>query len=163
MRTFVCTLICGALVAGCLVSRDEVARVRSPSGDADGVVVETNGGATTSFGYEVYVAPKGRSTFWGMKVASLYGAVRNQRAYGVNLRWTDPKTLAIEFLDARYARIEGTLPINVGGHSISVVLANGINDPRACPGGMLYDLQMSNLRGPDCGIKGLAHTERQKE
>ncbi len=30
--------------------RDEVARVASPSGKVDAVVVETNGGATTSFG-----------------------------------------------------------------------------------------------------------------
>ncbi|MBL8397465.1 MAG: hypothetical protein JNL84_04855 [Candidatus Accumulibacter sp.] len=34
-------------------SKDEVARVVSPSGNIDAVLFETNGGATTSFGYEV--------------------------------------------------------------------------------------------------------------
>ena len=41
-----------ALLAGCgLVSRDEVARVASPYGGVEAVLIETNGGATTSFGY----------------------------------------------------------------------------------------------------------------
>jgi hypothetical protein len=45
-----------ALLAGCsLVSRDEVARVASPDGRVEAVLIETNGGATTSFGYEVHV------------------------------------------------------------------------------------------------------------
>jgi hypothetical protein len=151
-RSLVYPLIVGALVVGCLGSRDEVSRVPAPSGDVDGVVVETNGGATTSFGYDVYVAPKGRSAFRGTKVARLYGALRNERAYGVNLRWTDAKTLTIEFLEARFVALEGRPPINVAGSSIAVVLARGINDPKACPGGMLYDLQMSKLRGPDCTL-----------
>jgi len=67
-------------------SRDQVSRVASPSGDFVATVIEINGGATTSFGCEVRIARKGFN-FEGTEVASLYGAVRNDRAYGVNLRW----------------------------------------------------------------------------
>jgi hypothetical protein len=34
---------------------DEVARATNPSGKVDAVLVERNGGATTSFGYNIYV------------------------------------------------------------------------------------------------------------
>jgi len=36
-------------------SKDEVARDTSPTGKVDALLLETNGGATTSFGYEVYI------------------------------------------------------------------------------------------------------------
>lgn len=65
-------------------SKDEVARVVSPSGKVDAVLVEINGGATTSFGYEVYVVERGAQPS-GSPTVSLYGAVRNQHAYGANL------------------------------------------------------------------------------
>lgn len=138
------------LIAGCLSSRDEVARVSSPRGDLDAVVMETNGGATTSFGYEVVVVGRGRSAFWGTTVARLYGAIRNQSAYGVNAKWRGAGLLYIEYLEARSAEVEGGALFDMGTTLVAVILAPGLNDPTACPGGMLYGLQMSNLRGPDC-------------
>jgi hypothetical protein len=152
LRSLVCALILGLFTAGCLVSRDEIARVRSPSGDVDGVAVETNGGAATSFGYEVYVVPKSRSTFWRTKVGEAVRRGQNQQAYGVNLKWRNVKTLAVEYLHAESAEMKSGATISVGGSAISVILAGGINDPRACPGGMLYDIQMSNIRGRDCAM-----------
>jgi hypothetical protein len=49
------------LTACSQVSRDEVARVAAPGGQVEAVLVETNGGATTSFGYEVHVVERGGS------------------------------------------------------------------------------------------------------
>jgi hypothetical protein len=140
-------------------SRDEVARVRSPSGDVEGVVVESNGGAITSFGYGVYVTRAGGSTFSGTQVAGLYGAIRGertlgvgQRAYGVNLRWVAPEVLQIEYLKARNVNQLARGPVEVGGRKITVTLVDGIDDPNACPGGMLYNLQMSRNQGGVCGV-----------
>ena len=55
-------VLSSVLLAGCSFtagSKDEVARSAAPSGDVDGIIVETNGGATTSFGYEVHVVERG--------------------------------------------------------------------------------------------------------
>ena len=130
-----------ALLAGCgLVSRDEVARVASPNGRVEAVLIETNGGATTSFGYEVHVVPKGRPV--SDQVAWLYGAGRNENAYGANLKWADDHELVIEYLDAREQRLERA-SVSVEGRAIKVSLRSGINDPTAPAGGMLYNLELT--------------------
>jgi len=120
-------------------SRDEVARVRSPDGVIDGVVIETNGGATTSFGYEIDLVAAGGGLPSARRVAFLHGAGRNASAYGVNLRWTRPDAIAVEYLDAKSASLEAPL-VSVGGRTVSVALAAGIEDRTAPPGGMFYNL-----------------------
>ena len=120
-------------------SSDEVARARSPGGSLEAVVIETNGGATTSFGYEIYVVPAGSAVRKGRRVASLYGAVRNQHAYGVNLRWLTPDSLNVEYLRAKSAKLEGPFPFELANQSVSVGLAEGVDDPSAPSGGMLYN------------------------
>jgi hypothetical protein len=126
---------------GCGPSTDEVARLRSPGGSLEGVVIETNGGATTSFGYEIDVVPAGGSIRQGRRVASLYGAVRNDHAYGVTLRWLAPDSLRIEYLRAKWAHLEGSFPVEIAKRAVSVELAEGLADPSAPPGGMLYNLE----------------------
>jgi hypothetical protein len=126
------------LGAGCGegVSRDEVARITSPNGKLDAVLTEINGGATTSFGYDVTVAVHGQKR--GERVANLYDATRNAQAYGVNLRWTDDHTLRVEYLEATYVR--GVInSLNVNGQHIEVELLSGIDDPNAPAGGMWYN------------------------
>jgi hypothetical protein len=121
-------------------SFDEVARVPNLSADLDAVLVETNGGATTSFGYEVFILPRAQKPKRGAALAYLYGAVRNRSAYGANLRWEAKDTLAVEYFDAQNA----TLPnerVTVNGHEISIIMKAGVNDPTAPPGGVLYNLQ----------------------
>jgi hypothetical protein len=64
------------MITACLLmgaSRDEVARASSSAGDLDAVLVETNGGATTSFGYFVYVVPHDGKPSEGTEVATLGG------------------------------------------------------------------------------------------
>ena len=118
---------------GC-VSREEVARVPSPDGRVEAVVVETNGGATTSFGYEVQVFE--RTGYRAAFVASVYGAVRNDNAFGVNLNWASNDELRIEYMEARQARLEHS-SVHLGGRDIRIVLQAGIRDPDAPAGGML--------------------------
>lgn len=130
-----------ALVGLLAPSTDVVARVVSPNGDVQAVLVETNGGATTSFGYEVSVVPSG-SNRPGPIAARLYGAVRNDHAYGVNLRWVSGSQLNVEFKQARDAKLEQPA-LTVSGRRVSVALQAGVTDPDAPPGGMLYNLQSS--------------------
>lgn len=120
-------------------SKDEVARVVSPSGNIDAVLFETNGGATTSFGYEVYVVEHGAQPS-GSSAVSLYGAVRNHRAYGANLSWPSSNSLAVEYLSAESANVN-TDTQSVGMQAIHVVLREGVTDNAALPGGMLYNLR----------------------
>jgi hypothetical protein len=104
------------------------------------VLVETNGGATTSFGYEVFVVPTQASTRLHKDVASLYGAVRSDQAYGVNLKWSDPSNLNLEYLEARDQEV--LMPtVSIAGQEIHVTLKSGVTEPKAPPGGMLYNLQ----------------------
>ena len=130
-----------SLVAACfLISEDEVARVTSPNGLVDAILTETNGGATTSFGYLIYVAPRGASRSNSSKAASLYGATRSDQAYGVNLKRRGPDELAVEYFSAKSAGVIRH-SVSVGDREIRVSLVSGVGDPAAPPGGMLYNLQ----------------------
>jgi hypothetical protein len=121
-------------------SRDEVARVVSPSGKVDAVLIETNGGATTSFGYDVFLVPSGGNNFDdGTKVAHFYSAGRNKSAYGVNLVWRG-KQLTVEYLDAKIEKLLQNTA-TVAGETVKVSLRSGVNDPNAPAGGMLYNLK----------------------
>jgi len=85
-------------------SFDEVARVSNSNATVDAVLVETNGGATTSFGYEVLILPHGQQPKRSdHAVVSLYGAGRNDHAYGANLRW-DIKRYARRGISGRATR-----------------------------------------------------------
>lgn len=120
-------------------SKDEVARVVSPDGNIDAVLFETNGGATTSFGYEVYVVAHGAQPS-GSPAVSLYGAVRNHHAYGANLRWASADSVAVEFLSAKSTKIDRQAQ-SIGTQTIRIAVREGITDNAAPPGGMLYNLR----------------------
>jgi hypothetical protein len=124
-------------MSGCS-SRDEVVRVTSPGGSVDALVFETDCGTLCSFGYEIRLAPKGGRN--GEEVAYLDGAIRNEDAWGVNLKWLDANKLSIEYLRADYSVLQKQA-VNVGGHTVIVSLHVGVNDPRAPGGGMRYNLR----------------------
>jgi hypothetical protein len=115
----------------------EVGRVPSPQGELDAVLVETNGGATTSFGYGVFVVPSGARKPTS-PAAYLYGAGRNSNAYGVNLRWVSPSELQVEFETAKSATLEQPV-VAVSGRTIRITLRPGVTDSTAPPGGMEYN------------------------
>jgi hypothetical protein len=128
------------LVLGCKNTKSpthEVAHVVSPNGKVLAVLTETNEGATTSFGYEVSVAPKDTEKFH--PVASLYGAIRNEQAYGVNLSWLDNHILQVQYLRAKAVENLSN-SINVDGQEVEVHLQSGVEDPNAPSGGMQYNI-----------------------
>lgn len=135
------TLMLGLAIAcfGCRnSSNSEVAGVPSPDRRTVAVLAESNGGATTSFGYEVSVGSNSSKQL--EKVATLYGAVRNDQAYGVNLRWTDSRTLRVEYLKAKaLLNVRSTATVN--GQQIQILVKSGVEDPNAAAGGMLFNLR----------------------
>ena len=120
-------------------SHDEVARVPGP-GELDALVLEENGGATTSFWYDVFVVPRSGKARWWRKAAHIYGAGRNERAFGVNVRWADAGHIVVEYLTADDARVIRP-SLEVKGQRVAVTLHSGVRDPSAPPGGMLYNLR----------------------
>ena len=139
MRHILYSVIFISLMLASCGSQEEVSRVLSPDGHVEAVLIETDGGATTSFGYRVLVETKGQ-WFSGEQVAWLYGAGRNEDAYGVNLKWNSDSELFIEYLDAREAKLMKR-NINVAGRGVTVALHGGITDPTAPAGGMLHNLK----------------------
>lgn len=138
-------LLVGGCVAGSGASFDEVARETAPGGGIDAVLVEENGGATTSFEYRVIVVPRGEAVLRGSEDAAwLYGAVRNTHAYGANLRWS-ADTLSVEYESARRDSVLQPT-VRVRGRTVTVRLRPGVTDPAAPSGGMLRSQRM---RVPD--------------
>jgi hypothetical protein len=123
-------------------SYDEVTRVASPSGQVDAVLIEGNGGATTSFSYYLCVVPKGKKVSGrpDAAVARLYGAIRGQHAYGVDLKWESANRLAGEYLGAQDSKVIKDA-VTVAGQQISIILRSNINNSAAPSGGMLYNLR----------------------
>jgi hypothetical protein len=123
-----------------------VARVKSPSGRVEALLDENNGGATTSFGYVVSLRPVSSPTATGIRVASTYGAVRNDRAYGMNLVWVGENTLEIQYWKARWATIEHP-SIAIDGDTITTRMKADVRDEAAPAGGMLYNVQRRSTAG----------------
>jgi hypothetical protein len=119
-------------------TRDEVARVASPDGSVSAVVYELSGDAKTPFAYQVGIASQGNVQI----VAYLWGAIRNDRAYGVNPRWLDNGDLSLEYLSAPGQRLRAN-EVQVAGHEVHVSLHAGIRDENAPAGGMLFNLQQA--------------------
>lgn len=113
----------------------EVARIASPVGDCEAVLLEVNGGATTSYGYEVYLTPPHGQPQQPELVATLYAARRSSSAYGVNLRWLASNRLALQFESARTHELVQPAA-QVGDHVVRVELQPGVTDPAAPAGSM---------------------------
>jgi hypothetical protein len=124
-------------------SREEVARLTSPSGAFDAIVFEINGGATTSFGYEVHIATAGAqlkpmSPIQGRKTSAihLYGAT-TKLGYGMSLVWTSPTALLVEYEQARDAALQKPA-VNIGNATVSVSLKNDFASDQPLPHGIIY-------------------------
>ncbi len=138
-------VLCALLLVGCLNapwSHDEVARVPSPSKRLDALLIESNGGATTTFAYRVYIVPHGQRVLPDSAVAHLDAATRSDSAYGAALRWFSDTRLNVEYFEARSARLR-TPRVHLGSDTIAVTLAPGVIDSLAPGGGMLYNQRRS--------------------
>jgi hypothetical protein len=69
--------------------------------------------------------------------------VRNENAYGVNLKWEGKDKLALEYLETRSAELLREEAV-IKGEQVHVLLRVGINDTSAPAGGMLYNLEKKN-------------------
>ena len=125
-----------ALLSACGASDDEVARVRAPDGRLDAVVVEQNGGATTTFYYTVHLTAPDAPHMRGRRAAFLEGATRSDRAWGVTLRWRTPTELHVAYHQARRTSAQSSRT-RIAGRAVQVVLDSGVVDSAAPPGGML--------------------------
>ncbi|QOX77906.1 hypothetical protein FY034_02760 [Trichlorobacter lovleyi] len=84
------------VVLGCNpVSREELKRTTSPDSIVDAVLVQVNGGATTSFIYELYVVKKGANITEGSAL------LRADHVDGLLISWRQPKLLDIKYAEAR--------------------------------------------------------------
>ncbi len=128
-------------------SRAEVSRVTNPTGDHASVLIETNGGATTSFGYAAFI--ESNATHELVQVAEFYGAVRNNGAYGVDLVWKDDETLDLWYLSARRASLLKP-SIEFPKRVFHIELVSGVENKNAPAGGMEYN----NVKRKQAG-KGL--------
>jgi hypothetical protein len=80
-------VLLSALTLSACAGHDEVARVVSPDGAIDAVLVESNGGAITAFWYDIYLVRHGEPWRRAHTAAWLYDAMRSEQAYGVNIVW----------------------------------------------------------------------------
>jgi hypothetical protein len=119
-------------------SRDEVAWANSPDQRTHAILIETNGGATTSYGYLVELHPGGHGGEPPVQAGNLYGATRSACAYGVDLRWRSPNNLALRFDSAEQIDVPAT--VVVGGKRIRLTVERGTVNPNAACGGMAASL-----------------------
>jgi hypothetical protein len=130
------------MLIGCLdiagsTSRDAVATATSTDGSIQAILFETNGGATTSYGYEIELHGS-KSGNHPVSGGRLYGAARSECSYGVNLRWLSPAELAIQFMAADQTDIPAT--VRVGTRAVKIVQQRGLSDETAPCGGMLANI-----------------------
>lgn len=134
------------------VSRCEVARTASPLPGLDAVLFETNGGATTSFGYDVYVVTAGHLVQRSDRpVASVYGAHPSRFAPGVNLRWHDADLLIAEYLHA-YSVEQPKPTVRIGNRTVRIELRDGIDVTSTPTGSMERNLRLQSSE-VSCSIK----------
>lgn len=124
----------------------EVARVASPSGRLDAIVIEANTGPNASSSYDVFLVPSGQDHNKGVHIASLYAATRSRTAFGVNLKWNAAEQLSIEYLEAGAAEIMKETT-SIEGEQVQVTLSAGIEDATAAPGSMLDNVKKRNSGG----------------
>jgi len=83
------------------VSSTEYYRVKSPDGKVDAVLMESNGGATTSFSYNLFFLPTGASS----KELSLdRSRLIADKVENLRITWIENKILQIDCKSARIFR-----------------------------------------------------------
>lgn len=110
----------------------------SPDRSVDAVVLESSGGATTSYGYDVCLVPRDKKCSATDVAVSVYGAIRNDQVYGVNVHWADSHRLIVACMRAERVAMKRSSAV-VGNVTVAVDLKPGIVDSTAPAGGMRYN------------------------
>ena len=109
MRTLVAVLVAAAAtLAACMpaaASRTEVARLPSPDGALDVVVLVSDPGATGAPGWFVHLLPRGDAPTDGEQALRVVGPCcdASGRHYGLDVRWTGPREVTVRYGDAAFA------------------------------------------------------------
>jgi hypothetical protein len=100
MNKFTITILISFFLFACnLIEEKEIGRIESPDGKVVAVMIESDGGATTSYGYSIYIIPKGGSIEKKNKPVFLSDHTRRLR-----FNWDGPKRLKILYAEARIFR-----------------------------------------------------------
>ena len=84
------------VVCGCdIVSREEVARIKSEDSVVEAILVRANAGATTSYVYSLYIVPAGEKKNKGNEL------FRADKVEGLDINWKENKYLEIKFKKGR--------------------------------------------------------------
>jgi hypothetical protein len=113
-------LLLGVVCSAC-AEHKEVARIPAPSRDVDAVVVEGNGGATTSFWYDVYLTKPGAEYRSGNQVADTYGSLRRNGDWGVDVSWRTSSDLVVEYKSADRTSLD-VRELAIAGRKIAITL-----------------------------------------
>jgi len=114
----------------CVGTEVEVARVPSPDGTLEAVIVERDDGGLTSYRYDLRIVQRGEKAHDGISVGSLYGATRNDNAYGVNAKWEGSNTVAFEYLKTKRANLVRP-HLELSGRQVTTIFRSGVLDPSA--------------------------------
>ena len=100
--------------------QEELARVPSPSGLLEAVVVETDGGATTPFNHLVYVVERGAQA-QANPVVVLRSAIRYADQRGVDVQWSAADQLRVEYQQARSITVNAPT-VTIVPHTVYIAL-----------------------------------------
>jgi hypothetical protein len=78
-----------------IIGYEEIKRISSPDNEVDAVWVQTNGGATTAYGYCLYIVPKGQQFN-----RALNPRFRANHMVLEDIKWIQPKILEIKYSKA---------------------------------------------------------------
>lgn len=127
MRSIVIPFAC--FLSSCNIagdsSREERAWANSPDGGTHAILIETNGGATTAFGYLVELHPSDHQGQKPVRVADFY-RVESDCEYGLDMRWSDVNTLILEMGSA--SQMHFVRSARVGGKIVRVIVKTGIGE-----------------------------------
>lgn len=114
----------------------EVRKLASSDENIFATLMEINGGATTAYGYRIYLESGDLLDFCFKKeIAFLYAATRNLCASGADLQWTSDNTILIKYLSARFTRVPAET-VEFCGKTITVKLVPNTVTPEATCGAM---------------------------
>jgi len=122
-------ILAGLLLSSCditgEVSHEERAWAASPDGQTHAILIETNGGATTAYGYLVELHPSDHQGQEPTRVANFY-RVESDCEYGLDMRWKDADTLVLAVKSADQTHVGAS--VDVGGKHIRVLVQTKIGD-----------------------------------
>jgi hypothetical protein len=125
-------------------SSDIVVRTDSPKGDFVALVEETNGGRANVLTYNVLVEPKSSSNS-RVFLARFVEPHRNPTASGVDVVWSAPYTVSVQYLNA--AKVHIPIPaVNCGKALINVEGKSGVLNILAPPGTMLKNVEIERKK-----------------